>query len=358
MTLGFDAAVLNGEGRAGLPAWDLLEDDPGGELREEEWEVAGLGHEPVLRADVVRLLLPTPRPGLRLVDCTTGLAGHSEALLEAAPPDAELLGFERDPVARAEARRRLERFGHRIHLAAEPFSQFEEVLDRTGWTHVDALLADLGVSSLQLDDASRGFSFQADAALDMRMDPTHGEDAASLIERLDENELGRLLREFGEEPAARRIARAIKRSDESPRTTGALRALVHRATGPRGGRRHDPATLTFQALRIAVNAELDELDQLLEALPRRLAPQGRVAVLAYHSLEDRRVKRAFSVWARSCVCPPELPVCRCGGRARARALTRRVITPGEEEIARNPRARSARLRAIEWVGEGQEGGDT
>lgn len=310
----------------------------------------GLGHEPVMRADVVRLLLPEPRPGLRLIDLTVGLGGHAEALLDAAPPDAQLIGLDRDAIALERAGARLERFGSRVTLVQSPFSGMSEAMDRAGWARADGVLADLGVSSLQLDDAQRGFSFQADAPLDMRMDPSRGESAAALLARLDERELGVLIRELGEEPAARRIARSIKRSDQPLTTTGALRAAVHRAVGPRRGRRKlDPSTLTFQALRIAVNAELDELDAILAQLPDRLAEHGRAVVLSYHSLEDRRVKRTFALWAKACVCPPELPICQCGGRARARALTRRVATPSEEEIARNPRARSARLRAIEWL---------
>lgn len=316
----------------------------------------GLGHEPVMRADVVRLLLPMPRPGLRLVDLTTGLGGHSEALLEAAPPDAELLCIDRDPGALERARERLAPFGGRVHFVQSPFSGLSQAMDGIGWTRADAMLADLGVSSMQLDDAQRGFSFQYDAPLDMRMDPTRGESAAALIERLDERELGKLIQRLGEEPAGRRIARAIKRADEAPATTGALRAAVHRAVGPRRGRKHDPSTLTFQALRIAVNGELDELDDLLAQLPDRLAEHGRAVILSYHSLEDRRVKRTFQLWAKACVCPPELPVCQCGGQPRATALTRKVATPSEEEIDRNPRARSARLRAIEWLE--AEGGES
>lgn len=326
-----------------------LEDDPGGKQRKEERGVDGLGHEPVMRADAVRLLLPMPRPGLRLVDVTTGLGGHSEALLEAAPSDAEILCIDRDPNALERSRARLARFGDRVHLVQSRFSGLSAAMEDVGWATADAVLADLGVSSMQLDDGQRGFSFQADAPLDMRMDPTRGESAAALVERLDERELGALIRELGDEPAGRRIARAIKRADESPATTGALRAAVHRAVGPRRGRKHDPSTLTFQALRIAVNKELDELDSLLAQLPDRLAEHGRAVFLSYHSLEDRRVKRTFALWAKSCVCPPELPICRCGGQARATALTRRVATPSEEEIGRNPRARSARLRAIEWL---------
>ncbi len=337
-------------------ACDLLDDDPGGTQRKEERAVDGLGHEPVMRADVVRLLLPMPRPGLRLIDLTVGLGGHSEALLEVAPPDAELLAIDRDPRALERAGARLARFGDRVHLVSSRFSGMRQAMDDLGWSSADAILADLGVSSMQLDDGQRGFSFQTDAPLDMRMDQTRGEGAAALVERLDERELSLLIRELGEEPAARRIARSIKRADESPSTTFALRAAIHRAVGPqRGRKKHDPSTLTFQALRIAVNAELDELDALLADLPECLAEQGRAVILAYHSLEDRRVKRMFALWAKPCVCPPEMPICQCGGKPSAKALTRRVATPSEEEIAENPRARSARLRAIEWLeAEGEE----
>jgi 16S rRNA (cytosine1402-N4)-methyltransferase len=347
VTSEFDATYLNGEADVESPTFGLLEDDPGGVPRKEEWEVAGLEHEPVLRADVVRLLLPRPRPGLRLVDCTTGLGGHAEALLEAAPPDAELLGLDRDPIALEKSARRLARFGDRVRLVQSRFSGLGAALAENGWESADAILVDLGVSSMQLDDGSRGFSFRSDADLDMRMDPTRGTTAADLLVELDEGELAQLLREKGEEPAARRIARAIKRAESPPRTTAELRALIQRVAGGRG-RRHDPATLTFQALRLAVNEEMEELDRLLADLPDCLSPGSRVAVLAYHSLEDRRVKRSFAAWSRNCVCPPALAICRCGGQARAAAVVRRAIVAGEEEVSTNPRARSARLRVVEW----------
>ncbi|MBM4270035.1 MAG: 16S rRNA (cytosine(1402)-N(4))-methyltransferase RsmH, partial [Deltaproteobacteria bacterium] len=214
-----------------------LEDDPGETVRAKEWEgLTRLGHEPVLRADVVRLLLTdASRPGQRLVDATVGLGGHAEALLEAGP-GVELLGIDRDPEALERARARLAAFGGRVHLMQARFSELESCLDLLGWTRIDGVLADLGVSSLQLDAGSRGFSFQQDAPLDMRMDPTRGESAADLIARLDEIELARLLRELGEEPAARRIARAIVRSEPRPATTGELRGAVRRALGERRGR--------------------------------------------------------------------------------------------------------------------------
>jgi 16S rRNA (cytosine1402-N4)-methyltransferase len=301
-------------------------------------------------ADVVSLLLPNPsRPGLRIVDATVGLGGHAEALLSAAAPDAELLGLDQDADALERARARLAPFAGRVHLAQRRFSQIDDALDRLGWERVDAVLCDLGISSLQLDDPRLGFSFQRDAQLDMRMDASVGESAMEMLARLDETALMGILRTLGEEPAARRIARAIVRSPKRPTTTGELREIVLRVVGGRRSRRHDPATLTFQALRLAVNQELPELETLLERLPSRLAPHARVVFLAYHSLEDRRVKQAMGRWVARCICPPEVLVCQCGGRARARALTRGAHRPAVAEIARNPRARSARLRAVEWL---------
>lgn len=304
-------------------------------------------HEPVMRDEIVHLLVgDAPRPGLRVVDLTVGLGGHAEALLAALPADAGLLGIDRDEEALAVAGRRLAGFAGRAQLAHGRFGELPRLLVARGWERVDALIADLGVSSLQLDEGRRGFSFRADAALDMRMDAADGETAADLLRRATVEEIEGWLRSFGEEPEARRIARAIATGDR-PSTTAELRERVAQASRRRPVRR-DPSTLTFQALRIAVNRELEELDALLAALPSVLAPGARVAILSYHSLEDRRVKEAFRAWTARCTCPPELPVCRCGGRARANRLTRRAARPTEEEIARNPRARSARLRALEW----------
>lgn len=310
-------------------------------------------HIPVMRDEIVAALAEreTARP-LRLVDCTLGLGGHAEALLAHAPAGSELLGLDRDAAALARAAARLEPFGARFTAVQAPFSRLAQVLEAQGWDAVDGVLADLGVSSMQLDEVERGFSFRADAPLDMRMDTSRGESAAELLARVDEVELTGILRRFGEEPAARRIARAIVQSEARPTTTRELQELVERvAGGPRHRRRRiNPATLTFQALRIAVNEELSEIETWLDALPAILRAGGRVAVLAYHSLEDRRVKNVFRSWARACVCPPELLICRCGGEPLATALVRGAAKPSEEEIAANPRARSARLRMVEWEG--------
>lgn len=309
---------------------------------------ASFAHEPVLREEVLRLLSPdTPRPGLRVIDLTLGLGGHAEALLESLPGDACFAGVDRDARALAIASRRLERFGERVRLLHGRFGDVADRIAEAGWDRVDVVLADLGVSSMQLDDASRGFGFRASAELDMRMDASRGETAADLLASASEEQLADWIHEYGEERDARRIARAIVRG-ERPRTTDELRARVVSAVRHRPAHR-DPSTLTFQALRIAVNRELDELDSLLAALPTVLAPGGRVAILSYHSLEDRRVKTAFRAFSTACTCPPSLPVCRCGGRARARWLARGAVKPSADEVARNPRARSARLRALEWL---------
>ncbi|MDG1957046.1 MAG: 16S rRNA (cytosine(1402)-N(4))-methyltransferase RsmH [Candidatus Binatia bacterium] len=310
-------------------------------------------HVPVMSTEVVDAMLGGARPGpLRLVDLTFGLGGHSRALLEAAPAGSEILSLDRDPEALSIARETLAPFGVRVHAVHACFSELPEQLAKLNWPSVDGVFGDLGVSSLQLDSPDRGFSFRTDAALDMRMDASHGETAADLLAEIDEMALTKVIRELGEEPAARRIARAICQEEPRPTTTAELRALVGRvAGGPRHHRRRiDPATLTFQALRICVNRELEELESVLAMLPEILASDGRAVFLAYHSLEDRRVKRAFREWMRACVCPRELLVCQCGGEPRAFAVVRGAMKPSADEVGRNPRARSARMRAIRWGG--------
>ncbi len=313
----------------------------------------GPRHVPVLRDEVVDHLVHgrANRDPLRILDLTLGLGGHAEALLEAAPAGSVLLGLDRDRAALDLARVRLAPFGEAVTTVQSPFSNLAAALAAQGWSTVDAVVADLGVSSLQLDEPGRGFSFRFDAPLDMRMDPDGGgETAAELIERLDEAELADILHDLGEERAARRIARTIKNAAHSPATTGELRALVARHVRGRPG--HDPATRTFQALRIAVNQELEEIAGMLAALPGILAPRARLAVLAWHSLEDRIVKTVFRNWCATCVCPPQWPMCRCRGVPRATRLTRGAVRPTEGEVGRNPRARSARLRVVEWCGGG------
>jgi 16S rRNA (cytosine1402-N4)-methyltransferase len=313
----------------------------------------GVRHVSVMADEIVESLC---RPGVsRFVDATLGDGGHSERILDAADPGAQLLALDWDDTAFSVAKRRLERFGDRVTVVRSGFGELAHVLEEHGWGDgVDAVIADLGVSSRHLDTAERGFSFGKDGPLDMRMDRRRPESAADLLERVGEKELADIIYEFGEERASRRIAREIvKRREERPprplRTTADLRAAVISA-GVRGRPGHDPATRTFQALRIAVNDELGELDSLLEEGWRVLRPGGRFAILTYHSLEDRRVKRAFRGWAAHCLCPPRRPICDCGWTAKVKLVARRKLVASDAEIAANPRARSAGLRVAERLG--------
>jgi 16S rRNA (cytosine1402-N4)-methyltransferase len=290
-----------------------------------------------------------PRPGARLVDATVGLGGHAAALLAAAP-DAQLLGVDRDPAALARSQRRLAGAGAHVELRHASFADLRTVLAEAGWDEgADAVLLDLGVSSLQLDEPERGMSFRGDGPLDMRMDPGAALTADEIVNAWPEREIARIIAEYGEEPRARRVARAIVRA-RPVASTGALTRVVSAVLG-RGRPGHHPATRTFQALRIAVNDELGALDRFLADGWVVLRPGGRLAVLAYHSLEDRRVKQAFRRWAASCLCPPQATRCTCGWQPTVRVLTRRPLRPGPEEVARNPRARSARLRVVERLTE-------
>jgi len=305
-------------------------------------------HVPVLPHEVLTHLCV--RPHARYVDGTLGDGGHAQLVLEA-DPTVEVLGVDRDTVTVAATAARLAPFGPRFRVRTGNFDEIGEALAAVGWERVDGLLLDLGVSSRQLDDPERGFSFQADGPLDMRMTPGEGPSAADLVATLDERALADLLWRYGEEPASRRIARAIvtTRARAPITDTAALADLVARVV-PRRGSLH-PATRVFQALRIVVNGELDHLDAFLARVLEWLRPRARLVVIAYHSLEDRRVKRAFQAWAASCRCPPALPRCGCGARARVRILTRKVVTPSPAEIRANRRARSARLRAVEMLEE-------
>jgi 16S rRNA (cytosine1402-N4)-methyltransferase len=313
--------------------------------------MSGRYHDPALVAEAVCWL--APGPDLIVVDGTVGGGGHAEAILSWVGPAGEriqrLIGIDKDMEALAAARARLDPFGERLSLRHADFADLPAVLREEGLEAVDGILLDLGASFHQLTVGRRGFSLRQDAPLDMRMDKTAGESAAELLERVDERGLERLLREFGEEPAARRIARAIvarRREGRPVRTTAELAALAESVAGRRGGKIH-PATRTFMALRIAVNRELERLDTVLESIPDRLRPGGRAVVISYHSLEDRRVKESFAREQKGCVCPPVLPRCVCGRKPRMRTLTRRPVTPAEAEVSRNPAARSAKLRAAE-----------
>ncbi len=305
-------------------------------------------HRPVMLREVLEGL--AVRPGGAYVDATLGGAGHAEAILDASGPDGRLLGLDADPAAVGRARVRLDRFGGRAAARHARFGRLGDVADTAGFRPADGVLMDLGVSSFQLDEAARGFSFQQDGPLDMRMDPTAGPSAADLVNTLPEAELADLLRRWGEEPDARRIARRVvaRRAHAPLATTGELRALVAEAKGGRRGGHH-PATRTFQALRIAVNREMEELEAGLEAGLDLLRVGGRMAVIAFHSLEDRLVKRSFREHAgryESLAAGGERWV---GRRPPVRVLTRKPLRPSAAEVAGNPRARSALLRVAERI---------
>ena len=302
-------------------------------------------HEPVLLQEILELLRPSPDDGI-LVDATVGLGGHSEALLRR-HPRLRLLAIDRDPEALERSRERLRPFADRVTFAGGRHEQLIEILKQHGIERASGLLADLGVSSMQLDDARRGFSFRYDAPLDMRMG-SEGSTAADLIATIDEGELATILRQYGEEPMARRIAAAIvaARAETPIETTAQLTEVIRSVKKPRFGE-IDPATLTFQAIRIAVNEELVGLDRFVDDAVSALAPQARIAVISFHSLEDRIVKRAFRRLEGQCTCPPGMPVCGCGAKAIVKVMTGRPVTASEEEIARNPRSRSAKLRVAE-----------
>src|SRR5437016_3605228 len=304
-------------------------------------------HRSVLLRETIELLAAT-RGGL-FVDCTVGLGGHSEAILQASS-DAQVLGIDRDEEALGLATERLAQYGSRFRAVHADFRELTRVLATAKVRQVRGVLADLGVSSLQLDSPSRGFSFRHEAPLDMRMDVSRGETAAELLGRLSEVEIARIIFEYGEERRARRIARWIverRKTGESIQTTRDLADLVARAVGPDKKRRIHPATRTFQALRIAVNGELENLDRFLVHAVDHLEQAGRLAVISFHSLEDRIVKRTLLKLSGRCQCPPRVPRCTCGARKAVEILTRRPVAPTEAEIVENARARSAKLRVAQ-----------
>ncbi|HLI76596.1 MAG TPA: 16S rRNA (cytosine(1402)-N(4))-methyltransferase RsmH [Acidobacteriaceae bacterium] len=304
-------------------------------------------HVPVLLPQVLESL--QPRPGGAYIDATLGAAGHAEAVLARSSPSGRLLGIDADPAALAAARRRLEPFGDRAILVESYFDNLLSVAQQYGFDPSDGILFDLGVSSPQLDQPERGFSFQTDAPLDMRFGPTAQHSAADLIAELPQDELRRIFSEYGEERYSGRIARHIveERQRAPILTTRQLATLVARS---KPGTEHiNPATRIFQALRIAVNDELGRLQAALPQALQILAVGGRLAVISFHSLEDRIVKQFMRREARDCVCPPDLPQCICGHKATLRILTPRPIAADESETRNNPRARSAKLRVAEKI---------
>ena len=270
-----------------------------------------------------------------------GGGGHAHGVLVASAPDGELLGIDADPMAVALAGEQLAEFGNRITLVQGNFADLEEIALEHGFCPVDGVLLDLGLSSMQLEAAGRGFSFQLDGPLDMRFGPSQMTTAADLVNTLSVEELADILFRYGEEPRSRRIARAIV-AERPINTTKELAALVERTVGRR--RRLHPATRTFQALRMVVNEELECLAEALPQALRLLVPGGRLAIISFHSLEDRLVKQFFRNEARDCLCPPEVPICTCDHRAALGIVTKKPIRPSAEEVAANPRSRSARLR--------------
>jgi len=299
-------------------------------------------HIPVLFQETIETL--NPQTGGRYIDATLGDGGHSEGILDASSPDGILLGLDASPEAIRRSQKRLGRFGERLTLVHSNFRNLHQIATRYGFTQADGILLDLGVSSHQLDDATLGFSFQDSGPLDMRLDFTQGETVAEVINRLDAEELADILYRYGEERKSRRIARAII-ATRPIHTTTQLAEVISRAVGGRRGARLHPATRSFQALRIYVNDELDALETTLPQALELLRPGGVLAVISFHSLEDRIVKHYFRYESRDCICPTHIPICQCNHQAQIDILHRKGIHPTAEEIASNPRSRSARLRA-------------
>jgi len=307
-------------------------------------------HTPVLAEEVVCLM--DPKPGQTLVDATVGGGGHALLIGQRLAPNGTLVVIDQDASALEAATTTLQSLRLQVIPIQGNFRHLPALLDAVGVPIVHGIFLDLGVSSHQLDSAERGFSFRLDGPLDMRMNPAVGPPAQILVAQLDEQELTRILREYGQERWAARIAHFIveQRKREPIQTTRQLAELVCAAIPQRAHPRNiHPATRTFQALRIAVNDELNALQEALDGGIPRLAPGGRIVVISYHSLEDRIVKQTFARFAGKCQCPPRWPICACGARQTIRILTRKPVVPSPEEISRNPRARSAKLRAAERV---------
>ncbi len=298
--------------------------------------------------EVIELL--SPGPGKRYLDGTLGGGGHSEQILVNSDPDGQVLGLDRDDEALGAARERLRRFDERLIARQASFAEALDILGEIGWQRVDGAILDLGISSHQIDSRERGFSFRSDAALDMRMDRRQSLDAREIVNSYAADDLARIFREYGEEPQARRLARVIveQRRIRPLESTGELVRLVEQIKG-RGRREHHSATQVFQALRIAVNQELDHVARFLESGYEILLPKGRMVIISFHSLEDRMVKTAFRKWSRACLCPPRVLRCQCGWSQKVKLLTKKPIVPSASEIQANPRARSAKLRAVERI---------
>lgn len=299
-------------------------------------------HTPVLYQEILAAL--DPQPGGTFIDATLGGGGHAKGILLATAPHGRLLGLDADPRAVARAQEELAAFSERIVLVHANFRQMGEIARGRGFSQVDGIVLDLGVSSYQLDDPEQGFSLRQEGPLDLRLDPTAGLTAADLIDTASERELADIIHRYGEDRYARRIARAIV-ARRPLTTTAQLAEVVSQAVGGRKGERLHPATRIFQALRIAINDELGSLEAVLPQALGLLRPGGVLAVISFHSLEDRIVKQFFRQESSDCLCPPHILVCQCGHKAQITEFYRKGLTPTTNEIARNPRSRSARLRA-------------
>jgi 16S rRNA (cytosine1402-N4)-methyltransferase len=303
------------------------------------------GHTPVLIQESMGLL--KPKSGERYLDGTLGGGGHTEQILVRSSPGGRVLGVDWDEDAVTAAQQRLSRFGDRLSIVQANFQQAKAILTDMNWAPIDGVILDLGVSSHQFDSPERGFSFQSSAPLDMRMDRRQRLTAHQIVNTFPEAELARIITEYGEDPKARRIAAMIaaERQERAIETTTDLARIIDRVKGRRN-RAHHPATQTFQALRIAVNRELDSLREFLERGYEILQPGGRMVIISFHSLEDRLVKTAFHKWSQKCLCPPRTMKCECGWSQKAQRLTRKPIIASAEEVRANPRARAAKLRAV------------
>lgn len=301
-------------------------------------------HIPVLLEPIMDALLPAER----VIDGTLGAGGHSRAFLERGA--GKLLGLDLDPQALALAREALAPFGERAHVVHASYATMHQEAARLGWENVDSILLDLGVSSMQLDTAERGFAFRSEGPLDMRFDPGGSrQTAAELVNHLDEDELATIFYRYGEEPQGRRLARVVVKARPYA-TTRDLATAIEQAIPRHPKDKIHPATRVFQALRIAVNDELGTVERALPEAIALLRPGGRLGVISFHSLEDRIVKDTFKLAATDCICPPQVPVCVCGHKASVRLVTRKPVIATDEEIAANPRSRSAKLRIVERLG--------
>ncbi len=308
------------------------------------------GHAPVLLEETIEHL--AVKPGGRYIDATFGGGGHSRAMLDASGPDGAVLAIDADPDAIHRAVDLVTQFDDRFQIVQGNFESIDTIAGEREFEQVDGILFDLGLSSFQFDEHERGFSLHAETTLDMRLDPSvSGPTARDIVNEWSQEEIADVIFRFGEERRSRRIARAIvnRRSEEPIETNAELASIVERAVGGRRGARIHPATKTFQALRIAVNRELEVLETALAKAVDLLKSGGRLAVISFHSLEDRIVKQYFQRESRDCICPADLPVCVCDHKSTLRIVTRRTVSPGEDEIHANPRSRSARLRVAERI---------